>query len=433
MGNVVCCPLCGSGDTEVYRTAFYRLPAKAKTDGRPVWLMLFPAVASVKPIAALLLILWLPIAIIFIPSAVDNPIVIGAMPAIVLILGGIPIFLAGIFLDGYRTAKHRPREVEEWMRARVCWNCGNNFYADVQADGAPNGSSLHKDLPHTARKRDTDHKYVYEHTYARHGDSKWLFWLFITIATVFVGFLHQNFSFVWLIAIFLFSLREDSKWWLWLFIAMGMAYWGYLRSNFPFMWFVAIALLSFSLEKRAKGVMRKLRACVSLNSFLYPYPTLFLRYCSSRMSSGDELLWFNLKIPLIEIAGVERISFPDLLSQNFPGMDIKDGAECKPDLKKLRYMFLFNRHVASSIFFARSIQSFVRSIQAEGAKCYSYILLCDWDTPHEAAEGVEILLFDGSRVVFETDDAENIARLLLKYSHIGNVKFPAQKDLCDVS
>jgi hypothetical protein len=34
---------------------------------------------------------------------------------------------------------------------------------------------------------------------------------------------------------------------------------------------------------------------------------------------------------------------------------------------------------------------------------------------------------------FETDDAENLVRLLLRNSHIGNVEFSAQKDLCEVS
>ncbi|MDR3231939.1 MAG: hypothetical protein LBT65_10910 [Synergistaceae bacterium] len=38
-------------------------------------------------------------------------------------------------------------------------------------------------------------------------------------------------------------------------------------------------------------------------------------------------------------------------------------------------------------------------------------------TPHEALEGVEILLCDGRRIVFETDDAENGVAVLREESH----------------
>jgi hypothetical protein len=45
-------------------------------------------------------------------------------------------------------------------------------------------------------------------------------------------------------------------------------------------------------------------------------------------------------------------------------------------------------------------------------KQYRYILFCDWKTPREALEGVEILLYDGYRILFETDDAENCVKIL---------------------
>jgi hypothetical protein len=41
------------------------------------------------------------------------------------------------------------------------------------------------------------------------------------------------------------------------------------------LWYIAFLLLSFSSDKRAKGTMKKLRARISLNSFFFPYPTLF--------------------------------------------------------------------------------------------------------------------------------------------------------------
>jgi DNA-directed RNA polymerase subunit RPC12/RpoP len=376
MGNTIRCPLCGSSDTETYRTACYRLPVKAKTDGKPVNLIALPSETNIKPLVTVLLIIWFPMAIALIPQLINNPILWQITPSMIFILWSIPIVLAGAVLYAYYSAKGRPREVEDWMQRYVCWNCGNGFYSDDQTAADPGGSSLRLDWPHTTQRDDKTRKYVYEHTYTKRGyeDSVWLPWLLIAIAMIILGCLY-NFEFIALIAIF------------------------------P---------LSFSFYKHARG-MKKLRARVALNSLFFPYPTLFLRYYNSRtVGNKQEILWSTLKIPLFEIAGVERIFFSDFLSKNFPGLNIMDDIQYSPRLKDSRYRLFFNRYVHPNFF--------VRSIQAEESKYYSYILFCDCETPHEASEGVEILLFDGSRVVFETDDAKNCVRVLLEYSHINATK-----------